>query len=132
MKLINLICSAVVEVLRSAVTPHRDTEPKCEDLFIFTHQKGSVPPVMVQNILLTHQKISLFWQTPSPGLHGAVDKIRHAGFQMTHGTVDTFSTTQCKHIPLLWYNTFILLIYCSIWVHLCTSASAKYSCLSDK
>lgn len=102
-------------LLRSAVTAHIDTEPKCEDLFIFTHQKGGVPPVMLQYTLLTHQKTSLFWQTLSPELHGAVDKIRHAGFETTHGTVDTFSTTQ----PLLWQhlNFVILLWYLSASVH---------------
>lgn len=82
-------------VLGSAATAHRDLEPKCEDLFIFTYLKGGVLTLMPQYTLLTHQKISFFWQILSPGLHGAVDKIRHDGFQTTHGTVDTFSTTQC-------------------------------------
>lgn len=49
-----MFTKAVVVVLRSPVTAHRDTEPKCEDLFIFTHQKGNVFTVMVQYTLLSH------------------------------------------------------------------------------
>lgn len=77
-----MLSNAVVAVLRRAVTAHRDSEPKCEDLFRFPHQKGSVPPVMVQYTLLTHQKIYLFfWQTLSPGLHGVLTRSDMLAFK---------------------------------------------------
>lgn len=124
-----MLGNAVIVLFRSAVTAHTNVQPKCEDLFTFAHQKEGAFSVMLQYTLPTHQNNPFF------GKHYHLVSV----VLLIRSCIVAFKQLMGQQIPLLQYsvnihlcfdNTYILSSQFSIWVHLCTPASAKNSCFS--